>query len=110
MSVYDSFFKKHPKGEITKDEFLEENKDNIMAEAFFRIFDEDGSGTLRFSHLDMTICWLYKVFYCSFYEFVMVKTAPKMEEPEEKLRWIFQSFDKGRVNVEMHECILFMHK
>ena len=56
MSVYDSFFKKHPKGEITKDEFLEEYKDNIMAEAFFRIFDEDGSGTLRFSHLDMTIC------------------------------------------------------
>ena len=30
----------------------------------------------------------------------MVKTAPKMEEPEEKLRWIFQSFDKGKVNVE----------
>ena len=47
MVAYDSFFKKYPKGELTKEQFLEEYKDNIMGEAFFRIFDEDGSGTLR---------------------------------------------------------------
>ena len=28
----------------------------------------------------------------------MVKTAPNLKEPEEKLRWIFQTFDKGCVD------------
>ena len=47
MVAYDKFFKKYPSGELSKEEFMEEYKDNIMAEAFFRIFDEDGSGSLR---------------------------------------------------------------
>ena len=25
----------------------------------------------------------------------MVKTAPNLDEPEEKLKWIFNAFDKG---------------
>ena len=25
----------------------------------------------------------------------MVKTAPRLDEPEEKLKWIFNAFDKG---------------
>ena len=49
MVAYDNFFKKYPTGELTKEEFLNEYKDNIMGEAFFRIFDEDGSGTLRYT-------------------------------------------------------------
>ena len=48
MVAYDNFFKKFPKGELTKDQFMEEYENNIMGEAFFRIFDEDKSGTLRF--------------------------------------------------------------
>merc|ERR1712045_57474 len=50
----------------------------------------------------------------SFYEFVMVKTAPKMEEPEEKLRWIFQSFDKdggGQIDDdEMYGVVVTLFK
>ena len=48
MITFDKFFKSYPSGEITKEQFLEEYKDNVMAEAFFKMFDEDGNGTLRF--------------------------------------------------------------
>ena len=48
MITFDKFFKNYPSGEITKEEFMEEYKDNVMAEAFFKMFDEDGNGTLRF--------------------------------------------------------------
>ena len=44
----DKFFKKYPNGEISKDEFLKENKGNILAEIIFRVFDEDNSGSLNF--------------------------------------------------------------
>lgn len=50
-------------------------KDNIMADAFFRVFDEDKSGAL------------------SFYEYMLVKTAPKLESQEDRLGWIFHAFD-----------------
>ena len=46
-----------------------------MAEAFFRVFDEDKSGAL------------------SFYEYMLVKTAPKLESQEDRLGWIFHAFD-----------------
>ena len=63
MGAYDNFFKKYPTGELTKDQFLEEYKGNIMGETFFKIFDEDGSGTIRFVHI-------FKRFYIDvfFYE------------------------------------------
>ena len=51
MGAYDNFFKKYPTGELTKVQFLEEYKGNIMGETFFKIFDEDGSGTIRFVHI-----------------------------------------------------------
>ena len=56
-----------------------------MAEAFFRIFDEDNSGALNF------------------YEFMMVKNASDMKTSEEKLNWIFTAFDQdggGTIDVE----------
>ena len=56
----------------TKQCFLQ---DNIMADAFFRVFDEDRSGAL------------------SFYEYMLVKTAPKLESQEDRLGWIFHAFD-----------------
>ena len=69
MVTYEKFYKKYPSGEINKEQFLEvrnyvidisstwlsliwifckENKGNIMKETFFKIFDEDDSGSLRF--------------------------------------------------------------
>ena len=56
-----------------------------MAEAFFRIFDEDNSGAL------------------SFLEYMMVKLAPNLDSPEEKLTWIFNAFDQdggGSIDVD----------
>ena len=50
MITFDKFFKNYPSGEITQEEFLEEYKDNVMAEAFFKMFDADGNGTLRFDN------------------------------------------------------------
>ena len=96
MIAFDSFFKKYPSGEISKAQFLEEYKDNIMAEAFFEMFDEDGSGTLR-SYIELLAgnSLLIITFHSSFYEYIMVKTAPNLDEPEEKLKWIFNAFDKG---------------
>ena len=40
MITFDKFFKNYPSGEITQEQFLEEYKDNVMAEAFFKMFDE----------------------------------------------------------------------
>ena len=56
-----------------------------MAEAFFRVFDEDNSGAL------------------SFLEFMMVKHAPNLDSPEEKITWIFNAFDQdggGSIDVD----------
>ena len=41
---------------------------------------------------------------------MMVKTAPNMESPEEKLQWIFNTFDKGltKINCFMTEEIDFV--
>ena len=65
-------------------------QDNIMADAFFRMFDEDKSGGL------------------SFYEYMSVKTAPKLESKEDRLGWIFHAFDSdggGSIdNTEVYYC------
>ena len=61
------------------------SQDNIMAEAFFRVFDEDNSNALNFL------------------EYMMVKNAPNLENPEEKLKWIFNAFDQdggGSIDVD----------
>ena len=88
--AYDKFFKKYPTGSIKKNDFLEEYKvfpflsfliditvlqDDIMAEAYFRVFDEDNSGSL------------------SFYEYMLVKTAPNSDKIEDRLGWLFNAFD-----------------
>ena len=49
MITFDKFFKNYPSGEITQEEFLEEYKDNVMAEAFFKMFDADGNGEISFN-------------------------------------------------------------
>ena len=58
-----------------------------MAEAYFRVFDEDNSGAL------------------SFFEFMLVKNAPKLDTPEDKLNWIFNAFDQdGGGSIDGEEC------
>ena len=46
-----------------------------MAEALFKAFDEDNNGAL------------------SFYEYMLVKTAPKLDNIEDRLGWLFNAFD-----------------
>ena len=85
LVAYDKFFKKYQNGEISKDDFLKENQENMMAETLFNVFDEDNSGTLNF------------------YEFMMVKYTSNLQSPEEKLNWIFTAFDQdggGSVDVD----------
>ena len=67
-----------------------------MAEAFFRVFDEDNSGALNFD------------------EYMMVKNAPNLDSPEEKLDWIFTAFDRdggGSIDAdEVYDIVLAMFK
>ena len=62
-----------------------------MAEAFFRVFDEDNSGALNF------------------YEYMLVKNAPSLDTPEEKIEWIFTAFDQdggGTIDIDEVEGIV----
>ena len=67
-----------------------------MAEAFFRVFDEDNSGALNF------------------YEYMMVKNAPDLNSPEQKIDWIFTAFDQddgGTIDVdEVYEIVVALFK
>ena len=67
-----------------------------MAEAFFRVFDEDNSGALNF------------------YEYMMVKNAPDLNSPEQKIDWIFTAFDQddgGTIDVnEVSEIVVALFK
>ena len=48
----------------------------MIAEALFRVFDEDKSGTLSFD------------------EFIQANRVTNLDTPEEKLNWIFTAFDE----------------
>lgn len=83
---YEKFFKKYPSGLINKEQFLEEYKENFMAEGLFRVFDETNRGAL------------------TFFQFMTVKTAPKLVDPSEKLSWVFNAFDEdGGGTIEYDE-------
>ena len=61
-------------------------KDNFMAEGLFRVFDETNRGAL------------------TFFQFMTVKTAPKLVDPSEKLSWVFNAFDEdGGGTIEYDE-------
>ena len=47
----------------------------FLAEALFRVFDEDNSGNLNFS------------------EFVQANNVKNLETPEAKLGWMFDAYD-----------------
>ena len=79
LVAYDKFIKKHPTGEICKDDFQRENQGNIMAETLFDVLDKNQRGALNF------------------YEFMMVKNTSSLKTPEKKLNWIFTAFDRDGV-------------
>ena len=86
LVAYDKFFKKYPSGKISKEDFIEESKGNLMADTLFDVFDEDKSGCL------------------DFYEFMMVKNTSSLQTPEEKLNWIFSAFDRdGSGSIDTNE-------
>ena len=90
---YKEFMKKHPTGEMTKEEFIEASKQlgdtkRCMAESLFRVFDEDDSGTMDFG------------------EFMMASNCTNMSSPKDKLEWIFRVFDEdGGGSIDIDEVI-----
>ena len=57
-----------------------------MAEGLFRVFDDTNRGAL------------------TFFQFMTVKTAPKLVDPSEKLSWVFNAFDEdGGGTIEYDE-------
>ena len=72
---YVKFEEKYPGMEVSKSVFLETNKEFLLAESFFNVFDFNKSNSLNF------------------YEFMQVKKAMELTETEDKLEWIFKIFD-----------------
>ena len=58
-----------------------------MAASMFRVFDESNRGAL------------------TFLQFMTVKTAPKLENPAEKLTWVFNAFDEDGGGTIEHDEI-----
>ena len=71
-------------------------QDFLEAEALFRVFDEDNSGTL------------------SFYEYIQAANLKNMKNPEEKLTWIFTAFDAngdGTIDIdEIREIVVWLFR
>ena len=78
MDMFIGFKNEYPKGEMTKEEFIETCDDDTkdIAESLFKVFDKDGSGTM------------------DFWEYMLASNATCLTSPEEKLNWIFDVFDK----------------
>ena len=74
-SAYEKFHREYPKGNITREAYIKENKDYVLNDALFRVFDEDSSGTLNF------------------FEWFQASNVKNMSTIEEKLNWIFTAFD-----------------
>ena len=84
---YDQFMKTCPNGEMTKAQFLKD-QEGLMAESLFRVFDEDGSGSMDFT------------------EYMLASNCTSLTKPEEKLTWIFNVFDEdGGGSIDIDEVI-----
>ena len=73
---FDKFEEKYPGMEVSKSLFLEANKEFLLAESLFNVFDFNKNNSLNF------------------YEFMQVKKAMELTEIEDKLEWIFKIFDQ----------------
>ena len=84
---YDQFMKTCPDGEMTKTQFLAD-QGGSLAESLFRVFDEDGSGSMDFT------------------EYMLANNCTSLAQPQEKLSWIFNVFDEdGGGSIDIDEVI-----
>ena len=84
---YDQFMKTCPNGEMTKAQFLAA-QGGSLAESLFRVFDEDGSGSMDFT------------------EYMLASNCTSLTQPQEKLSWIFNVFDEdGGGSIDIDEVI-----
>ena len=72
---YDKFSAKYPDLEVSREVFMEANKEFVLAENLFNVFDVNNSNSLNF------------------YEFMQIKKAMELTEIEEKMEWVFKIFD-----------------
>ena len=88
LENYEDFMRTCPNGEMTKDIFVNSYKsdgEGLLADSLFRVFDEDGSGTMDFP------------------EYMMASNCTNLTQPEEKLAWIFNVFDEdcgGSIDID----------
>ena len=79
---YEDFMDTYPKGKISKEEFVCQAEKDVKesgcfpAESLFRVFDEDGNGSLEFS------------------EYMMASNCSDLTSQEDILAWIFNVFDE----------------
>lgn len=84
MQSYDTFTKECGAGggEMSRDQFIKLSKSALgedakfLAESIFRVFDNDGSGTMDFQ------------------EYVMALNSTSLTSVEDKIKWIFNVFDR----------------
>ena len=79
---FEEFMKICPNGSMTKKKFIELSRAalgdqaDFLSDSLFRVFDEDNSGTMDFT------------------EYMLAINATSLESPEDKLKWMFDVFDK----------------
>ena len=79
---FEEFMKICPNGAMTKKKFIELSRATLgdqadfLSDSLFRVFDEDNSGTMDFT------------------EYMLAINATSLESPEDKLKWMFDVFDK----------------
>ena len=96
-SLHVNFLEICPDGFMSKKKFLELSKRavgaqvNLLSDSLFRVFDADESGTIDFE------------------EYLLVLRAADLHSLEDKLRWIFDVFDKdgsGSISPDEIESLL----
>ena len=115
--AHDNFLLHNPNGELSKDDFLKEfevnftnsiallfesfcSQDPLIANAVFKVFDVDRSGTM------------------DFVEYMQARNAVNLNSAEDKLDWIFCLFDSdgggsvdlNEIEVEMFFFFFFFYK
>ena len=92
-----SFLKICPNGSMTKKKFVDLSREAVgdqadfLADSLFRVFDIDSSGTM------------------DFIEYMLAINSTSLNSPEDKLKWMFDVFDKdggGSISAEEIGCIL----
>ena len=72
---YEKFSTKYPDLEVSREVFMLANREFVLAENLFNVFDVNKSNSLNF------------------YEFMQIKRAMELTEIEEKMEWVFKIFD-----------------